>query len=270
MAVPTLVAEAPEDPINPPPHASHLTRSIVNADLVTIAGMAHTLSRASSRRLVGEPGARAGGGAALDHVEELAGGDIGDRGRPHRGAPPALPGEQHLIEAHRRDLPDPVRVFDQRGAVGDHGVVDGVPVTTEIARDLVHGPAVSAHLGGGPPTCPVGHRQPGGADRGVLAGPRPGPTGRVRAAPAVLVPHQPGRTPESRQLHQLHDRAVLHPHRCLTARAAGPNDALFDMDTDRLAGRSSPASTVTSGSPTSSAHMRVALVSTGAPEARTV
>ena len=54
MAVPTLVVEAPEDPINPPPHASHLTRSIVNADLVTIAGMAHTLSRASSRRLVGE------------------------------------------------------------------------------------------------------------------------------------------------------------------------------------------------------------------------
>ena len=45
VAFPTLVVEAPEDPINPPPHASHLTRAIGNANPVTIAGMAHALSR---------------------------------------------------------------------------------------------------------------------------------------------------------------------------------------------------------------------------------
>ena len=41
--VPTLVIEAPADPINPPPHATHLTRMINGARLVTIPGMGHAL-----------------------------------------------------------------------------------------------------------------------------------------------------------------------------------------------------------------------------------
>ena len=44
ITVPTLVVEAPEDPVNPPPHASHLTERIgPAARLVTIPGMGHAL-----------------------------------------------------------------------------------------------------------------------------------------------------------------------------------------------------------------------------------
>ena len=45
VAVPTLVVEAPEDPINPPPHAAHLAGLMPGARLVTIPGMGHALGR---------------------------------------------------------------------------------------------------------------------------------------------------------------------------------------------------------------------------------
>ncbi len=41
--VPTLVIEAPDDPINPPPHAAHLAATIGSSRLVTIPGMGHAL-----------------------------------------------------------------------------------------------------------------------------------------------------------------------------------------------------------------------------------
>jgi len=46
VRVPTLVVEAPEDPINPPPHAAHLAAAIGSARLVTIPGMGHALPAA--------------------------------------------------------------------------------------------------------------------------------------------------------------------------------------------------------------------------------
>lgn len=46
VTVPTLVVEAPEDPINPPPHATFLADSIGSARLVTVAGMGHALPAA--------------------------------------------------------------------------------------------------------------------------------------------------------------------------------------------------------------------------------
>jgi pimeloyl-ACP methyl ester carboxylesterase len=46
VRTPTLVIEAPEDPINSPPHSSHLTRLIPTARLVTVPGMGHALSTA--------------------------------------------------------------------------------------------------------------------------------------------------------------------------------------------------------------------------------
>jgi hypothetical protein len=46
VQVPTLVIEAPEDPINPPPHAAHLAVALGGARLTTIAGMGHALSSA--------------------------------------------------------------------------------------------------------------------------------------------------------------------------------------------------------------------------------
>ncbi|MGY1705597.1 alpha/beta fold hydrolase [Geodermatophilus sp. SYSU D00697] len=46
VRVPTLVVEAPLDPINPPPHAAHLARVIGSARLVTVPGMGHALPAA--------------------------------------------------------------------------------------------------------------------------------------------------------------------------------------------------------------------------------
>jgi pimeloyl-ACP methyl ester carboxylesterase len=46
VTVPTLVVEAPADPINPPPHAAHLAAVIGGAELVTIPGMGHALASA--------------------------------------------------------------------------------------------------------------------------------------------------------------------------------------------------------------------------------
>lgn len=43
---PTLVIEAPEDPINPPPHAEHLAAKIAGSRLVTVPGMGHALGSA--------------------------------------------------------------------------------------------------------------------------------------------------------------------------------------------------------------------------------
>ena len=57
---------------------------------------------------------------------------------------------------------EPVFVFHQGAAVGDDGVDDGVPVTTELDSDLVPGPGVTADLFGDP-------RQAGGtAERGKI------------------------------------------------------------------------------------------------------
>jgi pimeloyl-ACP methyl ester carboxylesterase len=44
VKVPALVIEAPEDPINPPPHATHLAAALGGARLTTIPGMGHALN----------------------------------------------------------------------------------------------------------------------------------------------------------------------------------------------------------------------------------
>jgi pimeloyl-ACP methyl ester carboxylesterase len=46
VRVPTLVVEAPEDPVNPPPHAPHLASLIPSARLATVPGMGHALPAA--------------------------------------------------------------------------------------------------------------------------------------------------------------------------------------------------------------------------------
>ena len=46
VTVPTLVIEAPADPVYPPPHARHLAAAIPGARLVTITGMGHAITPA--------------------------------------------------------------------------------------------------------------------------------------------------------------------------------------------------------------------------------
>ncbi|SFK50280.1 alpha/beta fold hydrolase [Streptomyces pini] len=45
VTVPTLVVDAPEDPVAPPPHAARLARAIPSARLVTVPGLGHALGR---------------------------------------------------------------------------------------------------------------------------------------------------------------------------------------------------------------------------------
>ena len=54
VRVPTLVVEAPADPVYPPPHARHLAAAIPGARLVTITGMGHAISPALAGRLGAE------------------------------------------------------------------------------------------------------------------------------------------------------------------------------------------------------------------------
>ncbi|MCG3043224.1 alpha/beta fold hydrolase [Streptomyces sp. S1A] len=47
VTVPTLVVDAPEDPVTPPPHAARLARAIPSARLVTVPGLGHALGSAA-------------------------------------------------------------------------------------------------------------------------------------------------------------------------------------------------------------------------------
>ena len=51
VQVPTQVIEAPEDPVNPPPHAAHLAATLGDARLASVPGMGHALSRPVIRPL---------------------------------------------------------------------------------------------------------------------------------------------------------------------------------------------------------------------------
>lgn len=44
VTTPTLVVDAPQDPINPPPHAEHLSASIGGSHRIVVHGMGHALS----------------------------------------------------------------------------------------------------------------------------------------------------------------------------------------------------------------------------------
>ena len=102
VTVPTLVVDAPEDPVNPPPHAAHLAALVGGADLVTIPGMGHAFGRA-----VIEPLAT----TILAHAAPRGCGGRGGRGRvsgcpwPGRSRPPGTgrraPGEVVILRVAR-------------------------------------------------------------------------------------------------------------------------------------------------------------------------
>lgn len=74
--------------------------------------------------------------------------------------------EQHLIESQRCNVTDPIVVVDKRGAVGDHGVVDRMPITVEVLCDFVDGASVFADLERHSPTGSVRQRHRRAAMRG--------------------------------------------------------------------------------------------------------
>src|SRR3546814_8772603 len=144
------------------------------------------------------PGLRAGGepvrgrlrAAALDNIEELRWpSDINNRRHPRPVAPRPGAHEQGLVETDRADRPEPLRILDQRCAVGDDRVHHRVPIAAQLLSDRRDG-AAPADLCGHPPPGPVSEPRTWRCDLAVLLGPRPDLAGRLGAAPPALVPHQ--------------------------------------------------------------------------------
>lgn len=95
-----------------------------------------------------------------DDVEQLAGGDVDDGSRPVLAVEAAQAREECFVEAERLHGADPTGIVDQGGAIRDHGVVDGVPVTSQLLGDLVDAAGVAAYLLSRPSSRPVCHRHP--------------------------------------------------------------------------------------------------------------
>ena len=83
----------------------------------------------------GEPGARLDGVATWDDVEQPAVADVDDLGRPALRSVLAFTDVEGLVQPDGVGVADAIRiVVDEGGAVGDDGVVDGVPVTGQSRR----------------------------------------------------------------------------------------------------------------------------------------
>ena len=182
-----------------------------------------------------QPFTRLSGGAALDDVQQATGGDINDRCRPQLHTPPPEPGEQGLVQAERCGRADPFWVLDEGCAVGDHGVVDRVPIASQL-DSLVHGPPVSPDLlpSLSPTTGPVGDRHPRRRDPPLLPGPRQHCTRRRRTRPSLLTPHQSSWPTEAWQIDRGDGVGVFLPTRLTAPDAARARRAGRDMDFQRV------------------------------------
>jgi hypothetical protein len=108
-----------------------------------------------------------------------------------------------------------------------------VPVTTELDSDLVHGPGVTADLFGDPPSGPIRQHQSLGCDARLVVGPAAARTGRLRAVPPELVPHEAGGTAERGKIDKGDHRTVLHPGEHAALRASPTSSTSFYMDGQR-------------------------------------
>ena len=95
-----------------------------------------------------------------------------------------------LVEAQRTDVTEPFRVVDQGPAVGDDGVVDGVPVAPEFLGHVADGLAPPTDLVGRPPSRAVGQGQTWRSDPVIDLGPGPPVALSLPAREAPLVPHE--------------------------------------------------------------------------------
>ena len=77
--------------------------------------------------------------------------------------------------AERGDSPDPVGVVHQRRPVGDHGVIDRVPISAKVRRHVFDRAATATGLLGRPPAGTVRHCQARRGDCGHILSPRPPP-----------------------------------------------------------------------------------------------
>ena len=178
-----------------------------------------------------EPGTRRSGVTTRYDVKQLP---VTDQ----LGGPQPLPEaagahERGLVQSQRGDLPDPAGIVDKCGAVGDHGAVDGVPVTPEVVGDLGNRAAMSADLFAGPACGAIGDAAVADHDPLVGLHPRSHRARRVRAVPADLAPHRHHRSPERGQIDQPTPHRLLDPRGRPATRARRPREGGRDVDLHR-------------------------------------
>jgi hypothetical protein len=202
-------------------------------------------------------------------IQQAPGADVDDRRRPSLATARTLTTKRGLIEPQRRRGADAIRVvIDERDAVRDHGVVDRVPVTTQLDSDLVHRAPAPAYLFGRPPPGPVRQRQPRRRNSAHLLGPGPHRTGRVGAQPAPLAPHhRVGRPKHGRSTSSTLARSLIAPPPAHPEHN-GRGSRVSMCTRSSPPGPSSTPSTTTEGRPTSSSHTRVGSTSTGLSRTR--
>lgn len=169
--------------------------------------------------------------ATRDDIEELASADVDELRGELGSAEPARPDKEHLVEAERRAGVLAVEVaVDERLAIGDNGIVHGVPVTAEVACDLGLRPCEPANLDGRPSPRPRGHRHPRRRDpRVLLASARPRAIG-LGAAKAPLVPAEPRRPAEAWKVDEGDDALILQLGDRPTVRATDRRPPTLDVD----------------------------------------
>ena len=187
-----------------------------------------------SRRASLDPSGGAVGAATSDYVEQLASSGVHDSGAPLLFAVRAAAEHQNLVEPQRGDAASACSVgVEQSAAPAMHRRHGGMPIASQLGGDLADR---SAHPGPPcrPPRRPGGHPRPGQRNSRVLVGEGPHRTALVGAQPATLVPHQPHRPPERRQVRQPDSAAAVRPHLAAAAPTTRPSSQL-DPDPQRAA-----------------------------------
>ena len=160
--------------------------------------------------------------------------DVDDGGAPVLAAERAAAEHQYLVQAQSRDPLDAARVgAQQRPAPPVHRRHRGVPVASQLGGDLADRPRLASPPCR-PPRRPRGHPGPGRRHGWVLAGERAHRAALVRTQPAALVPLQPHRAPERRQIRQADLAGAVTVHLPAAAPTARTPDQL-DPDHQRPA-----------------------------------
>jgi hypothetical protein len=181
-----------------------------------------------------QPGGHFDIGAARQDVDDLMMLDV-DNGRGVVGPVPGQAHEGGLVEPNGAGLVQPFAVRIEEGAaIGGHGVVDRVPVTGELARDLFDR-ASGAHLDRRPLGRSRGEQAVLGRDAVVPERERLLRALRVHTAQAVLAPGEAHRDAEHRQIDVAHHRALFDLGRPATAWTSQSTDHLLDHQLHVLA-----------------------------------
>ncbi len=179
-----------------------------------------------------QPGGHIGEGAAGQDVDDLVMLDVGHRRGVGGVGPGAEAHEGGLVQSDGRRLVHPLAIRLEQGlAVGDHGVVDRVPVTGQLVGHLEDRSAPS-DLARRPLGSPRREQAVLGRDPMVLEHPGPLGTRPVHTAHPVLLPRQRHRRAIDGQVDVVDHRALFDPSPGAARRTSNDVEHLFDHELD--------------------------------------